>query len=358
MEPPLLLDSCTLRSRALPILILLLAGTAGAQAPRAEGEAYSKVREARELARRLGTPATVRSFEEVAQAFLDAHPQSRQAGLVRLWLGDLLKDEAPRKALAFYRASDWPDADRRARDLAFLFEPPPPLELESWIGEAAPVPAPDEVTFLFFFSISHPQSRGVDREVRRIAKRLGPRGLRPVGIASVVDDHRNQTPERIAAWVEREGVPYPVAVDRQRRNTASASLRLYRGNRLPWGVFVDRYGRLAWIGPVSTEGNALEQCEAKLRALLADPTYDQLRARAGTGDTHAIAKLASIKTVRSATALFAARAALKDDEATKHVDDALRAMLPEGVGPADADVWKRDHDRYRYSFEADRLVLR
>ena len=354
LDPPLQSPRYALRSCASLILILLLAGTSGAQSPEAEGEAYTNVREARELARRLGTRAQLRAFRERAEAFLERYPSSSRGGIVRLWLGDLLKEEDPRRALAYYRASDWPDAERRARDLAFQFEPPPALEVERWIGEPA---RPDgAVTFLFFFSISHPQTLTLLGRIEQILDKLGPRGLRPIGVAAVVDDRRNQTPDQIEAWVKARRLPYPVAIDRQQPDAASVSLKLYRGNRLPWGAFLDRYGRVAWIGPVALEGNALRQCDGKLRALLAEPGYGTLERRAGQGDAEAIRALGAVKTSRSASALFAARKSGLGADARKLVDAALRGMLPEGFGPDDGERWAKERDAFRYSFESDRLV--
>ncbi|MHC4410358.1 MAG: hypothetical protein ACYS0F_15320, partial [Planctomycetota bacterium] len=74
MDPPLLLAAHTLRRRALLIPILLLAGTAGAQSPGAEAEAYTNVTATRELARRLGTGIAVRRFVDRAESFLSKYP--------------------------------------------------------------------------------------------------------------------------------------------------------------------------------------------------------------------------------------------------------------------------------------------
>lgn len=357
LDPPLRLPRCTLRVCASLILILLLAGTAGAQSPAAEGEAYTKVRKARDLARRLGTREQVRAFREVAEAFLERYPASGRVGVVRLWLGDLLKAEDPRTALAYYRASDWPDAARRARDLMILFEPPPPLEVERWIGKPAPLArGGGKVTLAFFFSIAHPQSRRLLTRVDRLVTNLGASDLRAIGVAAVVDNHKIQTPDRIEAWMKTCDFAHPVAIDRQREGAASASLRLYRGNQLPWGVFLDRYGRVAWTGPLLLEGNALRQCEEKLRALLAEPGFDALERRGRTGDADAIRRLAAIKTPRAAAALFAVRKAELGADARRQVDDALRRILPEGFGPGDSQRWAREGGAYRYSVERDRLV--
>jgi len=352
MDPPLQSCWCTLRRCATPVLILLLAGTAGAQSPAEEGEAYNNVREARNLARRLGNRPSIRSFREKAEAFLDRYPESARAGVVRLWLGDLLKDDDPRTALAHYRASDFPDAKRRAEDLEFLFAPPPALRVERWIGEARP---PDGgVTLVAFFSKAHPQTRRLLRRLERLDEQLGPRGLRVLGVASVVDDPASQTPGLIEAWAKEKDLPFPVAVDEQEAGEASRSLRLYRGNRLPWGALLDRYGRVAWIGPLLLEGNALQQRDEKLRALLAEPGYDALERDGRRGDEKAVRKLASIRTPRSVSSLFA----IRKQKPGEVVDDSLRKLLPDGFTVDDADRWKDEKDAYRYSLEEGRLVRR
>ena len=357
LDRPLRLAGHTLRRCAYFIPILLLAGTAGAQSPEAEREAYTKVTAAREYARRLGTRRAIDTFVTQAERFLKRFPASGRNSVIRLWLGDLLKDQDPRRALAYYRASEWPDAARRAENLEILFEPPPPLQTERWIGKPTEPTRPNgEVTFVFFFSISHPQTRRLHGRIEQILARLGSRGLRAVGVAAVIDDHRKQTPDRIEAWVKQRRPSFPVAVDRQRRDRASVSLGLYRGNRLPWGALLDRYGRVVWVGALELEGNALQQREAKLQALLRDPSYAVLERRAIGGDEAAIKRLASIKTPRSVSALFKVRAAKPPEKLAKLADDSLEAMLPRGFGIGDAKRWAEVGNGYRYSFEDDRLI--
>ena len=90
LAPPLRSRWHTLRRRALLIPILLLAGTAEAQSPDGR-EAYTNVRAARELARRLGTRPAVRAFVKQAERFLERFPTSGRADIVELcsYTGDV-----------------------------------------------------------------------------------------------------------------------------------------------------------------------------------------------------------------------------------------------------------------------------
>jgi len=329
-----------LRTHAILLPLMLLATTAAAQAP-AEAAAYKKVGEMRSLAMRLGTPLAIRAF----------HPT------VYLWLGDLLKDTEPRKALEFYRRSTVPDAGRRAADLAFRYDPPPPLQIDRWVGTAADPTRPDgRVTLLFFYSAIYPSANPLTRRVEALLTRLGPRGLRTIGVASVLDDHRQQTPDRLVTLVRKRRLPFPVGIDRQRDKDRSVSLALYRGKSVPWGVFLDRYGRIVWLGPLPVEINVFQRCEAKLQALLSDPSYDTLFERIQSGNDAAVRKLGSIKTVQSVSVLFRLRAAAPPKRLRPMIDAALRAVLPRGMGPGDRRLWEDTKENYRYSFEADRLI--
>ncbi|MHC4407581.1 MAG: hypothetical protein ACYS0F_01110 [Planctomycetota bacterium] len=238
-----------------------------------------------------------------------------------------------------------------------LFEPPPRLQTERWIGKPTEPTKPNgEVTFVFFFSIAHPQTRRLRARVEEIMVESRSRGLRCVGVAAGIDHHKEQQPDDIEAWVKKRNLPFAVAVDRQRKDTASVSLRLYHGNRLPWGALLDRYGRVVWLGALELEGNALQQREAKIEALLRDPSYAKLEQRGAGGDEAAIRRLASIRTPRSVTALYKIREAKPPGRLAKLVDDSLRAALPRGFAPTDAKRWAKVSNDYRYSFEDDRLI--
>ncbi|MHC4938326.1 MAG: hypothetical protein ACYTHK_05100 [Planctomycetota bacterium] len=305
----------------------------------------------------MGTRQAVKIFVDRAEAFLEKYPDSGSNGIVRLWLGDLLKRDDPRRALAYYRASDWPDAERRARDLALLFEPAPRLRIVRWIGDPTPPTKPNgEVTYVFFFSIAHPSTKRLHARVEKLLTTFRAQGLRAVGVAAVVDNHAEQQPGDIEAWFRQRPPTFPVAIDQQRKDDASVSLRLYRGNKLPWGAILDRYGRVTWLGALELGGNAKLEREAKIRALLRDPSYETLERLGSNGDEAAIKQLASIKTPRSVTALYGIRESKPPQKLAKLVDDSLRAMLPRGFGPGDAKRWAEVSDGYRYSFEDDRLI--
>lgn len=347
-----------MRPILLTISLLLLAGNVAAQAP-TEAEAYTKVQAARELARRLGTKNSIAAFLARAEQFLKDHPVSARNDVVRLWLGDLLKDREPRRALAFYRSSRRPEAVRRAQDLAFRFDPAPRLVVDGWVGiPTDPTSVSGDVSLLFFFSTTHPQTKRVLARIGKLRERYAGKGLRLIGVAAVVDDHRNQTPAKLRAWLNQREYRFPVAIDRQQPDRASTSLALYRGRRVPWAAYLDRYGRLAWVGPLELEGNALRQCEARIDTLLRAPSYRTLEARARTGSADDIASVARLCTPQSVTILFRLRAATKDDDAKTRLDAALRKVLPVGWTPNDSKRWSKENARYCYSFEQDRMVPR
>ncbi|MEM8883427.1 MAG: hypothetical protein AAGD14_05130 [Planctomycetota bacterium] len=344
------------RVRAILLLLPLLAGTVVAQYP-TEQEAYSNVVAARTLARRLDNATTLRRFVAEAERFLEKHPRSPRRDNVYLWLGDLLRDDEPRRALRYYRLSQRPEARLRARDLSFLFEPAPELQVVEWIGPEARPDRPDgRVTMVVFVSPTHPVTGRLLRQLRTLSARLGPGGLRIITVAAVVDDHANQTPARIRAWARNQDIPFPLAIDQQIRNRASVSLQRYRGNRVPLGVFLDRYGRIVWIGSLSLERNALQQCEAKLRALLADPDYTVLEERATSGNEAALRRLLSLKTPTSLSSLYRVHGAKPEERIAEATADGIRKLAPRGFGLDDAKRWEEARDEYRYSFEDDRLI--
>ncbi|MHC4954049.1 MAG: TlpA family protein disulfide reductase [Planctomycetota bacterium] len=346
---------------------MLFTATAGAQAP-GETAAYNNVRQARDLVRSTGSATLRRGFTRQAEEFVKRYPESTHNPTVYLWLGDLLRDSEPRRAFAFYRLSGLRPARQRADNLAFRFEPPPRLQVERWVGKAVdPTRPADRVTFVAFFQQNHPQTRPLLGRVEHLAALFGQDGdagkgernrLRVVGVAALVDDHMKQKPGSIEAWLKRRQLPFPVAIDRQRPNGGSVSLSLYRGKIVPWGVFLDRYGRIVWVGSLSLEKNALQRCETKLRALLSDPSYQELRDSARTGNEAAVRKLGAIKTRESVTSLFAIRAAKPPERIRPLIDKTLRAILPEGFGPEDEERWSKVRNNYRYSFEDDKLVRR
>ena len=345
-----------MRAPAIFISLILFAVTASAQTS-AERAAYTKVGKARGHARRIDTQPAIDAFTTQATRYLQAYPNGANRDTVLLWLGDLLKQSDPRRALSYYRDSELPEARVREVKLAFRFGPPPRLQTESWVGAPTDPTKPDgRVTFICFVSVRHPQTRILLGQVRALHERLGPAGLRIIGVASVVDEHKEQTPAYVREWVRKRRFPFPFAIDRQRNRSNSVSLDLYQGNLVPWGVFLDRYGRMVWIGPLEVERNSIRRCEAKLQALLQDPNYAQLVESALGGNESAIKKLSSIKTTESVGALYRVRAGGAPKRVRPLLDESLHEVLPRGFGLEDAKRWEEQKQHYRFSVEQDRMV--
>ena len=345
-----------MRAPATFISLILFAVTASAQTS-AERAAYTKVSEARGHARRIATQPAIAAFTTQATRYLEAYPDGANRDTVLLWLGDLLKESDPRRALSYYRDSELPEARVREVKLAFRFGPPPRLQTESWVGAPIDPTKPDgRVTFICFVSVRHPQTRILLGQVRALHERLGPTGLRIIGVASVVDEHKEQTPVYVREWVRKRDFPFPFAIDRQRNRSNSVSLDLYQGNRVPWGVFLDRYGRMVWIGPLEVDRNSIQNCEAKLQALLRDPNYARLAERAGAGHESAIQKLSSIKTTESVSTLFRVRAGGVPKRVRPLLDKLLGEALPRGFSLKDAKRWEEQKQHYRFSVEQNRMV--
>ncbi len=353
MEPPLLSSTPHVSSmRETLLLLILLQAPLVAQSP-AEEEAYVKVREARDAARQLASPASLARFEQEADRFLGAFPGAANCGVVELWRGDLLREERPREALLAYGRSGTPEGRQRAADLAFRHEAPPPLLVDSWIGEAVDLGKPtDDVTLLVFFSVTHPQTARLLPHLVHLQGRWQGRGLRMAGVAAVVDDAKNQSPALIRERLQQRPRPFPVAIDRQRGGLPSDSLRLYRGGLVPWAVVIDRYGRIVWLDGLELQPNALARFERRIDEALAEPTLEQLREQALSGGPGALERLARIRTVGAARAL-AAVAAAEGCARREDAAQAVRALLPDG-----SDLASVRWEGLRYDFAADRVVRR
>jgi len=340
-------------------IVITFVAVATGQAPAGEVAAYNKLRRVRDRALddRAGTAAG--TFVEEARRYLRSHGRSANANRVRVWLGEVLEASDASAAYALYGAAGTQEARARAAMLRWKHESPPPLDVDRWVGPAVdPAAARDNVIALVFLSVTHPQTRQVWPHLLRLVRRDADRGLRVAVVATVVDDRRNQSPERLAAWIAKRTPPFPVAIDRQNGRGPSASFQRYRGASLPWVVLVDRYGRIAWAGGVATSANALQRFERRTGELLAQPTYDQLVRRVRAGDRAALDRLASIRTKRTVDRLLdllhedlgaapraAVRAALRD-LAPVHLTDARRARAQ----------WKKQRKAYAYSLALDRVV--
>lgn len=334
--------------RLLAVIALSIAAVAGPE--REEAAAFRRVSDARD-ALRAGLGG---DFEREARDYLALHAEGASASVVWLWLGDFLRESDPRAAADAYGRSREAPARERAEAIRFRHEAPPALDVERWIG--APPEEPGSVRLLVFFSLTHPQTARVLARLSELQERHGEQGLRVVGIASVIDDRENQKPEMLDAKLRERTLPFPIAVDRQREGGRSASLALYRGNRLPWAALLDRYDRIRWLECLPAQGNAAWELEGCIAEALREPTLELLATRAREGDARSLEALAAIRTRACADALFGCAEGPQREGAMK----ALRTLLPEGFLGEDVEAaaarWKAEGARYRFSFDADRLV--
>jgi hypothetical protein len=345
--------------RAIVCLLMISLAGARAQAP-AESAAYLKVRAARDLARRTGSERALEQFEWEARRFVTAYPDTERTATVRLWLGDLLKEAQPWEAHRQYLASGLAEARRRAADLAFRHEAPPPLRVDRWVGGSARVgQASGKVTLVVFFSLSHPQTRRLLPRLLELHRRFQARGLRVVAVAAVVDDHANQRPDQLEAGLRQFDLPFPAAVDEQRFGARSDSLRLYRGEVVPWTAVLDRYGRIASLGPFGLSRNALARVERTLQGLLDQPTFESYERRVRDGDLTALSQLKRIRTKETATRLVRLLRGELAPPVRRKALEILGELLPRGYLEDDLEAalerWPWEQQRFRYSFAKDRL---
>lgn len=343
-----------------PVLIVLILVQSAAVAQQ-EGAAYTKVRQARDMAKRFRDDGSLKHFEDLAYQFVARFPRGERASDVYLWIGDLLKDVRPREAHEAYLKSRHSVARERAADIAFRFEAPPELAVERWVGKAHKKGGcPDSVHLLFFVSMTHPQTRKVMPYVLQMYRDFHPRGLMMTGVAAVVDDHRSQTPDALAARIQSMRLPFPMAIDKQRPGKKSISLVRYRGRAVPWTVVIDRYGRIAWFNQLNPAPNSIANLRRRVDELLHQPTFLQLEELVKEGNAGALRILSRIRTKDTTVCLTRM---LKSDlpDATRSATLAvLRDLLPQGYLRDDPDhalrTWASARQRYRYSFADDRLV--
>jgi len=346
------------------VLVLLAVAAAAAAQPAGEDEAYRDVATARDRARASPTADACATFDREAERFLARFPRGRWADVVWLWRGDLARQRDARAALRAYANSKEPAAAERARALAFRQEEPPPLDAQEWSGDAVDVAAPSgDVTLLVFFSVTHPQTQKLLPHLMRLHEAYRGKGLRLVGVMSVVDDHERQRPPALLAWAAERKLPFPCAVDRQRPGARSRSLEAYQGNQLPWAALLDRYGRIASLQAYSAQGNPAAQTEQDIRVLLDQPPHRELVRRireGGAGAEPALSFLASIRNRATADALFDLCCGGASEALRARARAALLELLPDGFLGDDAAgthaLWRSDRDRFRYDFAADRIV--
>jgi hypothetical protein len=347
-----------LKAIAVLLGLVLLARAAPAQGE-GEPEDYRIVREAREACRAAPTEERLDAFAKAVAGYLEANPKGERRPVVQLWWGDALAERDPRGAYRAYVAAATPEARERAGAIAFRFEAPPAMRVDRWVGTPVdPREVTGEVTVLAFFSMTHPQTKKLLPTLDELHAALGPKGLRMVGVAAVVDDHKNQLPEALEERLRKCPRPFPVAVDFPMPGAPSETLRAYRGRFLPWMVAFDRYGRIAWLDGIHPQANSFANAEKRLRELLAAPTLEELAAGVRGGDAAALEALAAIRTKEAAAALLAS---LDGSPLAERGLAAVRGLLPEGFPSALAEArarFDRERDTLRYDFATDRLVSR
>ncbi len=350
--------------RSALLLFLAIASVRASASPAGEPEAYTNVARTRTVAARANTPETRSAMEKAARAYLARHGNAPRATTVRVWLGDCLAPDRPRDAYRLYRMANTPAGKQRAAQLVLLHERTPTLDVQAWIGtplKRGPPGGPDgagsPVTLVVFVSLTHPQTARLLPHLVRLHKKHE-RRLRIALVAAVVDDHASQRPEALARRLRALRLPFPAAVDRQRRANRSVSLTRYRGRSLPWAAVLDGYGRVAWAGPARLTSGALSRFEKRLTQWTRQPTYKELVRRATGGDGDALATLAGIRAKPTIDALLSILLSNAPDKIRKR---ARRALL--GLGPAhlayDAEAkqrWTRDKQSYAYDLAKDRVV--
>lgn len=134
----------------------------------------------------------------------------------------------------------------------------PVLQVTEWIG-SAPQTLRDlrgKVVLLDFWATWCKPCIQMYPEMRTWAEDMGPRGLVIVGVTS----HSRQTPARIRRFLERQKLPWPVAIDPENRTQIE-----YGVSALPPTFLIDRRGILRFE---HRGGGDLSEIEAKIRELL------------------------------------------------------------------------------------------
>jgi len=336
-----------------------LTALAAVCAPRAmaqdnsEAGLFARVRSTREQARKFPSTGAIDRFDRRSRQYLRSFPKGARSSVVWLWRGDILREAKPRKAWQAYRSSNEVAARGRAARIEFLHAPPVPLRTEGWVGEEVDLVKPhDGVTLVAFFSFAHPLTRDVLNQLVAWHLKHFKRGLRIVGVAAVVDRHKQQTPARLRRQIVEYLLPFPVAIDKQMPGGPSQSLKTYLGNKVPWCVLIDRYGRLRTAEELPLQGNALAACAGTIVRMLDAPTCDVLRGRLENGEMDALATLSSVRNQRAVDVLFDVWSKTEDDSTKDRIQETLEEMLPEGF---DLRTWPNARGRLRYSLETDKL---
>ncbi|MEE8106468.1 MAG: hypothetical protein V3T86_13105 [Planctomycetota bacterium] len=318
-----------------------------------EAALFSRVRSRREEARKNPSTGAIARFDRRSRSYLRSFPNGARSSIVLLWRGDILREVKPREAWKAYRRSSEAAARGRAARIEFLHAPPVPIRTEGWVGDEVDLAKPyNGVTLVAFFSFAHPLTRDVLNQLVGWHLKHFKRGLRIVGVAAVVDRHKQQTPARLRSQIMEYLLPFPVAIDKQVPGGKSLSLKTYLGNKVPWCVLIDRYGRLRAAEELPLSGNALAASERTIVKMLDAPTCDVLQHRLERGEMDALATLSSVRNQRAVDVLFDVWNKTKDDSTKDRVQETLEEMLPEGF---DIRTWPNARGRLRYSLETDKL---
>lgn len=357
-------ETTPVRVSSVVLALWLLSASVGqAQAPvRAR---YVDVAAARKRARLAGaTHEDAVAFERVSSAYLEKHPGHRFVSRVLEWRGDLLQDYLPDVAYECYlEASRQTDnKDRRAqrldkaRQMLFVREGPPPLQAAAWAGNPQDPAAPaDTVTLVVFYSPWEPEGRKVQNQLVDLHEQYSNRGLRLIGVA-VPMDKRRRDPQKAARRIAADRLPFCVAVDKQDRKGNGVTYKAYGAGGTPWGLFVDRMGRVRERRLIGPGPNPLVLTRTRIKALLDEPGPDEVLRRLRLGGTVAQEALREMDTLRTRTAvniLFAALQAKLGTAEQKRVTAILRKTLPLELRTLDLKAahkrWKRSRSQFRYS---------
>ena len=118
-------------------------------------------------------------------------------------------------------------------------KPAPELQAELWLqGEPQSLAAlRGDVVAVYFFASWCENCAAEKAFVLDLHRRFEERGLRWVG---VVDRQRGQTPETLRPFLAKEGLPFPVMLDR------GPTIAAYEATKIPELVLIDRLGRVRW----------------------------------------------------------------------------------------------------------------
>ncbi len=335
---------------------------------------YEDVRAARERARKAGaTHADVVAFERVSAAYLKKTPNHRYVSRVLEWRGDLLQDYLPDVAYQCYMeaASQTNNKEtrarrlHRARQMLFLREGPPPLQAAAWAGgKQDPAVPGDSVTLVVFYSPWEPEGRKVQNQMVGLHKKYSKQGLRLIGVAVPMDKQR-RNPQNAARVIAAARLPFCVAVDKLDREGNGVTYKAYGAGGTPWGLFVDRMGRVVERRLIGPGPNPQVLTRTKIKALLDEPGPDERLRRLRLGGAVAQETLRELDSLRTRTAvniLFTATEGKLGAAEQKRVTAILRKALPPELRTLDLKAahaaWKKSRNRYNYSLRKHCQVRR